>query len=73
MFEGGEVLAKLLRPLPEHLRTVVLLREREGLSYKEIARVLECTAGAVEQRLHRAFVRLREVWKDRMSELGLEA
>lgn len=70
--EGEELFSKLLRPLPEHLRAAVLLKEREGLSYREIAEVLGCSAGAVEQRLHRAFTRLREIWKDRLGELGLE-
>ena len=70
--ESRDLLGKLLRPLPRHLRAAVLLREREGLTYKEIARVLGCSAGAVEQRLHRAFTTLREVWQGRLGELGLE-
>lgn len=70
--EDREVVAKLLRPLPEHLRAVVWLRERDGLSYAEIADVLECSVGAVEQRLHRAYVQLRSIWKDRRKDLGLE-
>jgi len=70
--EGEEVLQKVLRPLPAHLRAVVILKEREGLTYREISEVLACTRGAVEQRLHRAFCMLRDVWKDRGSELGFE-
>ncbi|MEM7233324.1 MAG: sigma-70 family RNA polymerase sigma factor, partial [Planctomycetota bacterium] len=70
--ESSEVVTKLLRPLPEGLRSIVLLREHEGLSYKEIAAVVGCSTGAVEQRLHRAFVRLREIWKDHLDEFGLE-
>jgi RNA polymerase sigma-70 factor, ECF subfamily len=60
--EMREIAAKLLRCLPAKLRVVILLREWEGLKYEEIARVLRCTRGAVEQRLHRAFVELRRVW-----------
>ncbi|MBI4602550.1 MAG: RNA polymerase sigma factor [Planctomycetes bacterium] len=63
-FEGEEVLERLLAPLPEKLRVAVVLREKGGLSYEEIARVLGCTRGAVEQRLHRAMVLLRGVWKE---------
>lgn len=63
-FEGDEVFRKLLAPLPEKLRAVVVLREQVGLSYDEIAAVLGCTRGAVEQRLHRALVMLRQIWKD---------
>jgi len=71
--EGREVLEKLLRPLPAHLRAVVVLKEREGLTYREIAEVLDCTQGAVEQRLYRAFCQLRDVWRSRDPEdFGLE-
>ena len=61
--ELREIGQKLLRCLPAKLRVVVLLREWEGLRYDEIARVLKCTQGAVEQRLHRALVELRRVWR----------
>ncbi len=64
-FEGSEVFEKLLRPLPEKLRIAVVLREQGDLSYDEIARVLKCTRGAVEQRLHRAMTQLRQTWKER--------
>ena len=70
--EGADLLEKLLRPLPPHLRAVVVLKEREGLTYREISSVLDCTQGAVEQRLHRAFNVLREVWHAREGDLGLE-
>jgi RNA polymerase sigma-70 factor (ECF subfamily) len=62
--EGDEVIRKLLAPLPDKLRIVVVLREQAGLSYEEMARVLGCSRGAVEQRLHRALVTLRQIWKD---------
>ena len=54
---------KLLAPLPAKLRTAVALREHAGLGYEEIARILGCSRGAVEQRIHRAMRILREVWK----------
>ncbi|WP_373049395.1 sigma-70 family RNA polymerase sigma factor [Vulgatibacter sp.] len=40
--------------LPEEQRLVVVLREIEGLSYEEIAEVLEQPEGTVKSRLHRA-------------------
>jgi RNA polymerase sigma-70 factor (ECF subfamily) len=43
----------------EH-REVVVLRELEGLSYEEIARVLGVPRGTVESRLHRARAELRQ-------------
>ncbi len=61
--ELTELGEKLLRCLPLKLRVVVLLREWEGLKYSEISQVLGCSRGAVEQRLHRALVELRRVWR----------
>ncbi len=65
-FESSEAFEKLVRPLPESLRSAVVLREAGGLSYDEIAEVLGCTRGAVEQRLHRALLLLREIWKEKL-------
>jgi RNA polymerase sigma-70 factor (ECF subfamily) len=62
-FEGDEVVEKLLRPLPEHWRSAVVLKECLDLSYAELAEVLGCTLGAVEQRIHRAMLSLRDIWK----------
>jgi RNA polymerase sigma-70 factor, ECF subfamily len=44
--------------LPESQRAVLVLARFEGLSYKEIAEVMEITVGAVESRLVRAMRRL---------------
>ena len=62
--EGDEVFRKLLAPLPEKLRIVVVLRDQVGLNYKEMSQVLGCSRGAVEQRMHRAMVTLREIWHE---------
>lgn len=40
--------------LPPDLRTAVSLRELEGLSYEEIAEVMECPVGTVRSRIFRA-------------------
>ncbi len=48
---------------PEH-RTVILLREVEGLSYDEISETLQCPRGTVMSRLHYARSRLRGLLKD---------
>jgi RNA polymerase sigma-70 factor, ECF subfamily len=45
--------------LPEQFREVVLLRDIEGLSYAEIARVVDCPVGTVMSRLSRARDTLR--------------
>jgi RNA polymerase sigma-70 factor (ECF subfamily) len=40
--------------LPEDLRTAIVLRELEGLSYEEIARTMDCPVGTVRSRIFRA-------------------
>jgi RNA polymerase sigma-70 factor (ECF subfamily) len=51
--------------LPPELREVVVLREMEGLSYKEIAAIAEIPQGTVMSRLARARERLRQRLGDR--------
>ncbi|MCS6946993.1 MAG: RNA polymerase sigma factor RpoE [Steroidobacteraceae bacterium] len=52
--------------LPEDLRTAIVLRELEGLSYEEIAAAMACPVGTVRSRIFRAREaidrRLREVF-----------
>ena len=43
-----------LEALPEDLRTALVLREFDGLSYEEIAEVMECPVGTVRSRIFRA-------------------
>lgn len=43
-----------LQELPEELRTAITLREIEGLSYEEIAQVMNCPIGTVRSRIFRA-------------------
>jgi RNA polymerase sigma-70 factor, ECF subfamily len=40
--------------LPEDLRTAIVLREIEGLSYEEIATAMDCPVGTVRSRIFRA-------------------
>lgn len=40
--------------LPQDLRTALILREIEGMSYEEIAKTMECPVGTVRSRLFRA-------------------
>jgi len=42
-----DVIYKAIQDLPEDLRTAVTLREMEGLSYEEIAEVMDCPVGTV--------------------------
>lgn len=47
-------LMKAVENLPEKLKTVIILRDFEGLSYEDMARVLGCPVGTVRSRLHHA-------------------
>lgn len=48
------VVNQTIKGLPEDLRTAVSLREFDGLSYEEIAEVMECPMGTVRSRIFRA-------------------
>ena len=57
LLQGSElkaVVEKAIKSLPEDLRTAVTLREFEGLSYEDIADVMECPVGTVRSRIFRA-------------------
>ena len=43
-----------IEELPEELRTAIQLREIEGMSYEDIARVMDCPIGTVRSRIFRA-------------------
>jgi RNA polymerase sigma-70 factor (ECF subfamily) len=43
-----------IESLPEDLRTAIVLREIEGLSYEEIATMMDCPIGTVRSRIFRA-------------------
>ena len=59
-----EAILVALDALPEEQRQVVVLREVEGLSYKEIAEVMEIPEGTVMSRLYYARRKLQEVLED---------
>jgi len=71
------IVNRAIESLPEELRTAIVLRELEGLSYEEIAAAMECPVGTVRSRIFRAREaidkRLREVFEGglgRTEELG---
>ena len=43
-----------IEALPEELRTAIMLRELDGLSYEEIAATMDCPVGTVRSRIFRA-------------------
>jgi RNA polymerase sigma factor (sigma-70 family) len=64
---GAEVLREALNQLPIEFREVIVLREFEELSYKEISAIAEIPLGTVMSRLARARKRLHEQLADLMS------
>jgi RNA polymerase sigma-70 factor, ECF subfamily len=50
----AEIVNATIDKLPEELRTAITLREIEGLSYEEIAQIMECPIGTVRSRIFRA-------------------
>jgi RNA polymerase sigma-70 factor, ECF subfamily len=54
-----------IEALPEDLRTAIVLRELEGLSYEDIAQAMDCPVGTVRSRIFRA----REAIDRRLSDV----
>jgi len=52
--ETREAVERAIAALPEDLRTAIILRELEGMSYEEIAQTMECPVGTVRSRIFRA-------------------
>jgi RNA polymerase sigma-70 factor (ECF subfamily) len=50
----AEAVNRAIDQLPEDLRTAIVLRELEGLSYEEIAESMNCPIGTVRSRIFRA-------------------
>ena len=61
-----KVIFSTIDELPEELKVAVTLREFEGLSYEEIAEVMECPVGTVRSRIFRA----REAIEKRIAAIG---
>lgn len=56
-------LHRLIDALPPRLREVLVLREMEELSYRQIAEITDSPIGSVMSRLARARARLGEAWR----------
>jgi RNA polymerase sigma-70 factor, ECF subfamily len=55
-------ITRLLADLPVEYREILILREIEDLSYKDIAQVTDIPTGTVMSRLSRARLALRKAW-----------
>ena len=63
--ELKKVVFDTIAALPEELKTSITLRELEGLSYEEIAEIMDCPVGTVRSRIFRA----REIIDSKISPL----
>ncbi|MDA0833891.1 MAG: sigma-70 family RNA polymerase sigma factor [Planctomycetota bacterium] len=61
--ESQRLIRQALSELPSDHRTMLILKEIEGLSYEEIAQACQCPIGTVRSRLHRARQELKEKLK----------
>ena len=52
--EISETVFRTIAELPDDLRTAIMLREIEGMSYEDIATTMECPIGTVRSRIFRA-------------------
>lgn len=59
--ELGETVRRGLGKLSEELRTALILRDLQGLSYTEIAEALELPEGTVKSRIHRGRLELAQI------------
>jgi len=71
--EGGHivnkvVIEKCLDELPAELRTTLVLREIEQLSYEEVAEVMRVPIGTVRSRLHTAREKFRKLWLEALGD-----
>jgi RNA polymerase sigma-70 factor, ECF subfamily len=65
---GVELLMRALEQLPDEFREVIVLRDLEELSYKQIAEVINTPLGTVMSRLARARSRLKQILHSRLKE-----
>lgn len=59
--ELGEVLQKALQTLPDEQRAVIILKQYEGMKFREIADILEESENTVKSRMYYGFKSLRRV------------
>ena len=52
--EIAQTVNAAIEQLPEELRTAIVLREIEGMSYEDIAQSMDCPIGTVRSRIFRA-------------------
>ena len=66
--ELKNILQNAISQLPEQYRTVIVLRELQGLQYDEMATLLNCAIGTIKSRLSRAREKLQDIIKPQIAE-----
>ncbi len=64
--ENQRIVRELLKKLPEHQRSALVLREQEEMSYQEIALILNIGESKVKVDIFRARQSLRLLWRERL-------
>jgi RNA polymerase sigma-70 factor, ECF subfamily len=67
--ELGRAVAKAMSQLPEEQRTAIILKEYHGLTFQEIADLLDCPLSTVKTRLYQGLTVLRK----QLPEAGVES
>jgi RNA polymerase sigma-70 factor (ECF subfamily) len=62
------VVQTALQEVPEVFRSALVLRDLEGLSYEEVAEVLDCSVGTVKSRILRGRRTLKELLEPMLGE-----
>lgn len=62
--ELQRTVTKAILLLSEEQRTVIILRDIQGLSYKEIAEIIKCPSGTVKSRVNRARAALKHILEE---------
>ena len=64
MSEKRREIERAIADLPDDMRAAIVLRDIQGFSYEEIARILDANVGTVKSRISRGRERLREKLKE---------
>jgi len=66
--EIEDAVQSALQQVPEAFRSAVILRDLEGLTYEEVAEVLECSVGTVKSRILRGRRALKDILEPMLNE-----
>jgi len=66
--ELQEMLQMALNKIKPKLRTVIVLKDIDGLSYREVAQIVDCSEGTISSRLNRGRKQLKNI----LSQLGID-